>query len=47
MELGALIIQAYNKITEDMCCRVLNITARAEEVARHNGSHIKHLIHTG
>jgi hypothetical protein len=33
MELRALIIQAYNEITEDICPRVINITARVE-VAR-------------
>jgi hypothetical protein len=45
MELRALIIQACNEITEDMCHRVINdITARVEEVAGRNGGHIEHLI---
>jgi hypothetical protein len=44
-ELRAVIIKACNEITEDMCCRVINnITIRVEEVARHNGGHIEHLI---
>jgi hypothetical protein len=48
MELRALIIQAYNVITEDVCHRVLNIiTVCVEEVARSNGGHIVHSIHTG
>jgi hypothetical protein len=48
MELTALIIQAYNGITEDMCRRVVNnITVHVKEVARHNGGHIEHLIHRG
>jgi hypothetical protein len=48
MELRALIIQAYNEITEDMCRRVINnITVRVEGVARSNGGHIEHLIHRG
>jgi ribosomal protein L12E/L44/L45/RPP1/RPP2 len=35
MELRALIIQACNEITEDMCCQVINnITVRVEEAAR-------------
>jgi ribosomal protein L12E/L44/L45/RPP1/RPP2 len=35
MELRALIIQACNEITEDMCRQVINnITVRVEEVAR-------------
>jgi hypothetical protein len=47
MELGALIIQACNEITEDMCRRVINnITARVE-VATRNGGHTEHLTHTG
>jgi hypothetical protein len=38
MELRALIIQACNKITEDMCCQVINnITVHVEEVTRRNG----------
>jgi hypothetical protein len=46
MELRALLIQACNEITEDMCRRVINnITVRVEEVARRNGGHIEHLIH--
>jgi hypothetical protein len=45
MELRALIIQACNEITEDMCCKVISITVHVEEVARHNGGHIEHLIH--
>jgi hypothetical protein len=48
MELRALIIQACSKITEDMCCRVINsITVHVEEVSRCNGGHIEHLIHRG
>jgi hypothetical protein len=48
MELRALIIQACNEITEDMCCQEINnITVRAEEDARCNGGHIEHLIHRG
>jgi phenylpyruvate tautomerase PptA (4-oxalocrotonate tautomerase family) len=48
MELRALIIQACSEITEDMCRRVINsITVHVEEVARHNGGHIEHLIHRG
>jgi hypothetical protein len=48
MEIRALIIQAYNEITEDMCRRITNIiTVRVEEVARRNGGHIEHLIHRG
>jgi hypothetical protein len=44
MELRALIIQACNEITEDMCRRVMNITVHDEEVARRNGGHIDHSI---
>jgi hypothetical protein len=44
MELRALIIQACNKITEDMCHRVINITVHVEEDAGRNGGHIEHLI---
>jgi hypothetical protein len=48
MELKAQIIQACNEITEDMCRRVINsITVHVEKVARHNGGHIEHFIHTG
>jgi hypothetical protein len=48
MELRALIIQARNERTEDMCRRVINnITVRVEEVAIRNGGHIEHLIHRG
>jgi hypothetical protein len=48
MELRALIIQACNEITEDMCRRVINnITVRVEEVARRNGGHTEHLVHRG
>jgi hypothetical protein len=44
-ESRALIIQACNEMTEDMCRRVINITVRVEEVFRCNGGHIEHLIH--
>jgi hypothetical protein len=47
MELRALIIQACNEITEDMCCRIIDITGSVEGVARHNGGHIERLIHKG
>jgi hypothetical protein len=48
MELRALIIQACNEITEDMCCRVINnITISAEEVARRNDGHTERSIHRG
>jgi hypothetical protein len=48
MELRALIIQAYNEITEEMCRRVTNtITVRVEEVAARNGGRTEHLIHRG
>jgi hypothetical protein len=48
MELRALMIQACNKITEDMCCQIINsITLRIEEVARRSGGRIEHLIHRG
>jgi hypothetical protein len=47
MELRALIIQACNEITADMCLRVIKITVCTEEVARHNGGHIEHLINRG
>jgi hypothetical protein len=46
MELRALIIQACNEITEDMCRQVINITVRVE-VAGLNAGHIQHLIHRG
>jgi hypothetical protein len=46
MELRALIIRACNKITMDMCRRVINnIIICVEEVTRYNGGHIEHLIH--
>jgi hypothetical protein len=45
MEFRALIIQACNEITEDMCCQVINITVCVEEIAKRNGGHIEHLIH--
>jgi hypothetical protein len=48
MGLRALMIQACNEITVDMCCQVTNnITVCVEEVARRNGGHINHLIHRG
>jgi hypothetical protein len=48
MELRALIIQACNEITEDMCHRVINnITVHTEEAAKLNGGHTEHLIHRG
>jgi hypothetical protein len=48
IELRAVIIEACNEITEDMCRQVINnIAVCAEEVARHNGAHIEHLIHRG
>jgi hypothetical protein len=45
MELRALIIQACNEITDDMCLRVINNITVHVEVATCNGGHIKHLIH--
>jgi hypothetical protein len=46
MELRALIIQACNEITEDMCHRAINnIIVRVEEVVRYNGGHTEHFIH--
>jgi hypothetical protein len=46
MELRALIIQAYNKITEDGCHRVTkDIAVRVEEVARCNCGHIEQLVY--
>jgi phosphatidylethanolamine-binding protein (PEBP) family uncharacterized protein len=48
MELRELIIQASNEITEIMCHWVIyNITVHVEEVAKRNGGHNEHLIHTG
>jgi hypothetical protein len=47
MELRALITEACNGITEDMCRRVSTSTVRAEEVSRRNGGHTAHLIHKG
>jgi hypothetical protein len=48
MELRALIIQACNEITENMCRRVINNNiVRAEEVSGRNVGHIEHLIHKG
>jgi hypothetical protein len=46
IELRALIIQACNEVTEDMCRQVINITVHVE-VARRNGGHIEHLIYRG
>jgi hypothetical protein len=42
----ALIIQACNEITEDMCRRVINITVHVEVAIRNRG-HTEHLIHRG
>jgi hypothetical protein len=48
MELRTLTIQACNEITDDMCHQVINnIKVHIEEVARHNGGDIEHLIHRG
>jgi hypothetical protein len=48
MELRALITEACNVITEDMCRRVIrNITNRVEKVARRNGGHTAHLSRGG
>jgi hypothetical protein len=48
MKLRALIIQACNEITENMCRRVTNnITICVEEVPTRNDDHIEHLIHRG
>jgi hypothetical protein len=44
MDLRALLIQACNGITEDMCRRVINITVRVEEVASRNGVHMGRAI---
>jgi hypothetical protein len=46
MELRALIIQACSEITEDICCRVINITVHVE-VATRNDGHIEYLIRRG
>jgi hypothetical protein len=46
-ELRALIIEACNEITEDMCHRVINNITVHVEVAIRNGGHTEHLIHTG
>jgi hypothetical protein len=43
MELRALIIQACNEITEDMCCRVIDITVHVEEVVYLKECHILRL----
>jgi hypothetical protein len=45
MELKALIIQACNEITEDICRGVINITVRVYEVTRRIGDHIERSIH--
>jgi hypothetical protein len=46
IELRAVIIQAFNEITEDMCHEVINsITVCVEEVAIRNGGHFEHFIH--
>jgi hypothetical protein len=47
LKLRALIIQACNEITEDMCHRVINNNTVCVEVAKHNGSHVERLIHRG
>jgi hypothetical protein len=48
MKLRALIIQACNELTEDMCCQVIDsIIVHVAEVSRCNGCHIEHLIHRG
>jgi hypothetical protein len=48
MDLKALIIEACNEITENICLRVINnITVPVEEDARRNGCHIEQLIHRG
>lgn len=38
---------APQQVSEDMCCRIINITVRIEEAARRNGGHIENLIHRG
>jgi hypothetical protein len=45
MELRALIIEACNKITEDVSSRVISNITVGVEVARCNGGHIEHLTH--
>jgi hypothetical protein len=45
IELRAIIIQACNKITEDMYHWVINIIVRVEEAYRCKGGHVEHLIH--
>jgi hypothetical protein len=48
MELRALIIEASNELTEDMCRREINsITVRVEAAAKRNGGHIEQLIYRG
>jgi hypothetical protein len=48
IELRALIIEACNEMTEDICRRVIrNVTDHVEEAARRNGGHIEHSIHKG
>jgi hypothetical protein len=48
MELRALIIQACNEVTEDMCHGVINnVAVHVEEFDRCNGCHIECLIHRG
>jgi hypothetical protein len=48
MEFRALIIQACNEVTVDICHQVINIiTVRFEEVARCNCGHIEHYFHRG
>jgi hypothetical protein len=44
MELRAVIIQACNEITEDMCHLVINNITNCVEVAGCNGGHIEHFI---
>jgi hypothetical protein len=44
MEMGGLIIQACNEITEDI---INNIAVRVEQVSRRNGGHTEHLIQKG
>jgi hypothetical protein len=48
MELKALIIEACNEITENICLRVINnITVPVEDNAKRNGGHIEQLIYRG
>jgi hypothetical protein len=47
MELRALMIQACNEITDELCCRVINSVTVHVEVARRNGGRIEHLFHRG